>query len=257
MTSTKRPRSGGGLESVHKAMAILHLIHERGSVRGFEAAEHFGVARSTAHRLLTAMRQQGFVEKSPTGHEYVLGPAIRSIAAGSMTRTNIRSQVQRHLDELATTTGETTTFMVLEGNGVRFAAGSESPSLVRVVNRVGILLPAHATSGGKALLAELSDEQLRALYPRGFATITARTLNSIDSLIDEMHAIRARGYAVNAGESENGVAAIAVVVRGGGRRKAIGALSIAAPAERMPEGRVPGVVARLKHGAGSLSESLR
>jgi len=245
-----------GLESVRKAMAILRLIEARGSVRGYQAAEHLGVARSTVHRTLRAMCDEGFVEKTSKDHEYVLGPAMRAIAAASLARASARPEVQDALVELARTTGETATFTVLEGNGARFAAGAESPNLVRVISRVGILLPAHATSGGKALLAGLTGDQLRALYPRGVPTITARTLNSLDSLIREVRAVRAREYATNYSESENGLTAVAVAVRRPGRRKVLGALSIAAPAERMPDSRMPGVVARLRQSARSLSESL-
>ncbi|MFG1821806.1 IclR family transcriptional regulator C-terminal domain-containing protein [Microbispora bryophytorum] len=57
--------------------------------------------------------------------------------------------------------------MVLQGNGVRFVDGVEGPQALHVGSRIGMLLPAHVTSGGKALLAELPDEELRALYPRG------------------------------------------------------------------------------------------
>ncbi|MGW1668107.1 IclR family transcriptional regulator domain-containing protein [Streptomyces sp. NPDC002324] len=54
--------------------------------------------------------------------------------------------------------------MVLEGNRIRFLDGVEGAQALRVSFRTGLLLPAHATSGGKALLAELPPERLRARY---------------------------------------------------------------------------------------------
>ena len=50
--------------------------------------------------------------------------------------------------------GETCHLMVLEGNGVRFIDSVEGKHVLRVGSRVGRLLPANRTSGGKALLAE-------------------------------------------------------------------------------------------------------
>lgn len=72
-----------------------------------------------------------------------------------------------HLEHLANTVSETTHLMVLEGNGARFLDGVEGPQALRVSYRTGTLLPAHVTSGGKALLAALPADRLRALYPNG------------------------------------------------------------------------------------------
>jgi DNA-binding IclR family transcriptional regulator len=72
--------------------------------------------------------------------------------------------------------------MVLEGNGTRFLDGVEGPQALRVSFRTGTLLPAHVTSGGKALLAELPPERLRALYPHGLPGEGAKEREDIERL---------------------------------------------------------------------------
>lgn len=77
----------------------------------------------------------------------------------------LKSVGHPHLEVLSQKTGETCHLVTLEGNGSRFIDGVESRHALRVGSRIGLLLPAHTTSGGKVLLAQLPDAELLALYP--------------------------------------------------------------------------------------------
>jgi DNA-binding IclR family transcriptional regulator len=103
---------------------------------------------------------------------------------------------------------------------------------VRTTGRVGASFPAHSTSGGKALLAELDAPALRALYPDDrLSALTQRTIGSREALEAELAAVRERGYAVNAGESDPHVTSVAAVVRDAGGAARF-ALSVSMPAFR-------------------------
>ena len=95
--------------------------------------------------------------------------------------------------------------MVLDGNGVRFLDGVEGPQVLRVSSRIGTLPPAHVTSGGKALLAELTPEKIRALYPSGLPGAVSGKAG-FDRLFCGT-GLRA-GYAYNLQQSERGVSAV-------------------------------------------------
>jgi DNA-binding IclR family transcriptional regulator len=84
---------------------------------------------------------------------------------------------------------------VLEGDNVRFVDGVESDQPVRVTVRTGALMPAHSTSGGKVLLAELSPQHLHALYPQGLRRVADRTIVDLRELEEELAAVRREGYA--------------------------------------------------------------
>ena len=71
------------------------------------------------------------------------------------------------LEDLSAALGETCHLGTLEGNHVRFLAVAEPDVAVRVVSRLGKTLPAHCTSTGKALLAEMA----RLALARGFGRI--------------------------------------------------------------------------------------
>lgn len=243
------------LESVDNALRILLLLDERGELRVYEAAEELGVARSTAHRLLATLRYRGFVAQDPEGRVYRPGRALAQLGLHAFARRDIRQVARPHLERLCADLGETVHIMVLEGNGVRFVDGVEGTQPLRVGLRVGILLPAHATAGGKALLAALPAEQVRDLYPRGVPTLTPGTLATLGQIEDELREVSRAGYATNFGESAEGVAAVAVAVRDP-LRSPIGAVAVAAPQERMPRARVAGVVSRLQQTAMRVGDQM-
>lgn len=252
---TGGPPPAYALESVDNALRILQILDDRGQLRVFEAAEELGVARSTAHRLLATLRHRGFVAQDPQGRVYRPGRALAQIGLHAFARRDVGQVARPHLERMCADLGETVHLMVLEGNGVRFVDGVEGTQPLRVGLRVGILLPAHATAGGKALLAAIPPEQIRDLYPRGVPTLTAGTIGSLDGIEAELDEVSRLGYATNFGESADGVAAVSVAVIDPLGRP-VGAVAVAAPLERMPQARVGGVASRLQQAARGVSGQL-
>jgi DNA-binding IclR family transcriptional regulator len=85
------------------------------------------------------------------------------------------------------------------------------------------------------LLAALPPDRFDALYGNAeLVAVTARTITDTDALERQLTAIRERGYAVNNGESEDGVGSLGMVVRNpAGEPRA--ALSVAMPLDRWSE----------------------
>jgi DNA-binding IclR family transcriptional regulator len=92
-------------------------------------------------------------------------------------------------------------------------------------------MPASATSTGKALLAELSDEQVVALYPEdALPTLTAKSVSTRGELLRHLALVRRRGYATSSEESEAGVASMAVALSGSSDSRL--AFNVALPTSR-------------------------
>jgi DNA-binding IclR family transcriptional regulator len=194
-----------------------------------DAALALDVAPSTAHRLLTTLVRHGFA-RSDVRHEYFPGPTLDG-AAPHPEAVDLASVARPHLEALAAEVGETVHLMVLEGASARFVAVVEGGPTWRVPPRVGLLMPAHLTSGGKALLAELTAAELRELHPRGLPLTPDAAGPALGALRRELAAIRRRGYARNIEETERGVSAVGACVRDGSGR-AVGAVVVGAPSSR-------------------------
>ncbi len=90
----------------------------------------------------------------------------------------------------------------------------EAPSFNVPVVNIGTRLPAHGTVLGRQFLADLTEDELAALYPRGeLDAFSDQTPPSLAALKETLDADRARGYAISQSYYERGVAAIAAPVR--------------------------------------------
>lgn len=202
-----------GLSSVDNALQLLHLIGERRALRVAEAAEALGVARSTAHRLLTALRRQSFVTQDKPNGVYRPGRALLEIGLAAIGRVDIRHAARPVLEQLSEQTQETASLLLLEGNSVRFIDCVEGSRAVRVATRTGIVLPAHCTAGGKAILAALPSTDLGRRYPtRQLDTRTPASISTWGELEADLHEIRGVGYAINFGEGENSISAVGTAI---------------------------------------------
>jgi DNA-binding IclR family transcriptional regulator len=220
------------VEAVGNALQLLLEFRERPSIGVAEASRLLGVARSTAHRLLAMLAHFEFVVQNEHTRAYHAGPAL--VALGSVVAANddVHSAVRPHLETLASTFGETVHVCTLRGADVVFLGGVESTKALRAGNRTGSVLAAHATSGGKAMLAVLGDAAVRERYPReALPALTRRTIRSRTALLRDLQHVRERGIAVNDAESEAGLYALscAVLSRTGELR---GAITISGPQAR-------------------------
>ena len=205
------------MESVHRALVLLKTIIDHGSLGVTEAAALLDVNASTAQRLLATLVHDGFAVQSPD-RRYSAGPALTS--PGLSTRIpQLTDRLRPALEALFDRSGETVHLAALHGTRVLHLDGIEARThTLRFGLRVGVWLPAHATAGGKALLADLTDEEIVRRYADAAGLPHART--DIDTT----------RIASNLAESEPGIAALATSIgEVGGHR--IG-LSIALPIAR-------------------------
>ncbi len=223
------------IDSVDHALHLVTLLQQEGPLRVSEAAQRLGVARSTAHRLLAMLVYRDFAERAPD-RRYRAGPALRRPAVVEPS-SRVRRLALPHLRALTELTGETTNLMAVHGDRARFVATVECAQVLRVGDREGRVLPAHLTSGGKAVLAARPDTEVRALYTGPDAA--EPPVADLPALLRELGRIRRRGFAVNDRGTEPGVTAIGRVVRDPAGPDSV-AVSIAMPTTRFSRDRLAG-----------------
>lgn len=234
------------IESVDNALRLILLLRDRSRLGVAEAARELGVAPSTAHRLLQMLRLHGFAAQEPS-RAYRPGPLFADLGLATRPGRDLRAVVRPHLSALCAELRETAHLVVLQGTAVRFLDGVEATHGLRVGSRAGMSLPAHSTSGGKVLLAQLSPAELAALYPRGLPVTYGPAVADLAALRRQLTTARRLGYALNREESERGIIGVGVCLRDSAGRVR-GALAVAIPTARCPNSRVP-VVARAMHAA--------
>jgi DNA-binding IclR family transcriptional regulator len=260
--NTAKRDAGDGAEqlayhiaSVDHALRALLLLHDRGTIRVSELAEYLEIGRSTAHRTLGMLQYHGFVSQDSSTHAYRAGPLTLTTLPTEVDDADIRTAARPHLEALWRQLNETIHLAVLEGNGARFIDGLEARQVLRVGVRTGMLLPAHCTAVGKALLAKLPPAELRRLFPRPMAGPTPKSIVTLPLLQAELRLARRKGYATNFGESHPSLTAVAVSISDMSGR-AVAAVAIAAPQDRLTRPLVPKVAAALRTTADSIGAAL-
>ncbi|GHJ42425.1 IclR family transcriptional regulator [Streptomyces sp. TS71-3] len=252
-----------GAASVANALRALAYLGGRDTARVTDVSDHLGVARSTAHRLLHTLRLHGFVEQVPGGRQYRLGPVLMALAE-SRAAVESRSRIgtaelvriaRPFLEQLRDEAGETSNLLQLDGPDALFLDGVDGPHVLRVAPRTGDRVPAYATAGGKAQLAQLPVEAVRMLYPAGLDQLTPATVADLAELEADLARARRRGYALNIDESVTDVHGFGMPVRDG-HGVCVAAVTVSAPSTRGGRARAAGLAPLLRRAADGITSRL-
>lgn len=245
------------IASIDHALQLLLMLKGHPRIRVADAADALGVARSTAHRVLGMLVYRGFAVQDPGTRAYRAGPVLVEVGMGALAQLDVRQRARPYLERVAVATGETTSLQILDGTLARFVDSVESVNAVRVGSRVGVSLPAHVASGGKAMLACMSDQALMALYPTDDLgdALTPATISSRAALFEDLATARKQGYAVNHGESATGLIAIGAAIRGSDGVP-VAAVTTAAPASRVSPAKAQEIGQALMDAARAIEQQL-
>jgi DNA-binding IclR family transcriptional regulator len=242
---------------VDRVFAILEELADGTAQFGDVAlADRLGLHKSTVHRLLAVMQQNGFVEREPGSTKYRLGWRIFELGMAAASRLDILERSKPYVTQLVAATGETAHLGVLRQGGVVSLVNVESRHTVRTPATVGRHVPLHCTSQGKAILACLPPYQVaRHLKGYVFSKHSPNTIVSKEQFLEDLALVASRGYAVDNEEYEEGLRCIAAPVYDHSQEVA-GAISIAGPAFRLTGSRLPALSREVKRVAAELSAAL-
>ncbi|AUG80961.1 IclR family transcriptional regulator [Kitasatospora sp. MMS16-BH015] len=249
-------RATGGVQSVERAFLLLEALADSAGVATLsELSTVSGLPMPTIHRLIRTLVQQGYVRQD-TARRYTLGP--RLIRLGETSGRLLGSWARPYLAELMEATGETANLAVLEGGEVVYVGQVQSRRSMRMFTEVGRRVQPHCTGVGKALLAQLPEEEARAvLGTQPLQSHTPYTVTDPDALFAQLAVARERGYVVDDQEQEIGVRCIAVAVPGAPTPTA---LSVSGPEARIQaleeQSGSAGLVAVMRHIATRLGQVL-
>jgi len=187
------------LQTIEKASEVLALFnreHPEWGVR--EVAEALGLAKSSAHDLLTSLEQIGMLGKNDEGR-YRLGWRLVTLSETLLATTELRREARPIMEELAEQYRETIHLAVLDDTKVVYVDKLEGKQAVRVeLTSLGTRLYAHCSALGKVLLAYQPEENVkRIIKAEGLPRFTASTITDADELEQTLAKVRKQGYATD------------------------------------------------------------
>jgi len=190
-----------GFSREKRLMSIAQLSHKT------------GIPRASVRRCLYTLAQLGYVG-TEDGRNYALRPKVLGLGHAYLSSTPMVVTAQPFLDRVSEAVNESCSLAILDGEDILYLARSVTSRIISVTLNVGSRLPAHCTSIGYVLLADLPPRQLDAFLAKAqLKAYTERTLTSPEKLREQLEQVRQADYAIADRLMETGVRSIAVPVR--------------------------------------------
>ena len=196
------------IQSVDRAIRILTALQGARRMSLSELAAALELAPSTTHGIVRSLVERGMVVQERGSSRYQLGPAVLRLGNVYLDTLELRSKAIPWAEDLARRTGFSVRTGVLLIDDVVIIHHEPRPDGSRQMPEVGIVIPAHASALGKALLAFRPEDQQR-IFAEDLHSMTGETMTSPERLHEELDQVRSAGIAAEQDEAVIGESSLA------------------------------------------------
>lgn len=246
----------GGSKTIERVRAILGAI-EKGPVEGMasgEIAAASGFDKATTHRALVSLERIGLLDRDLETRRYRLGVYMFSLGALVARRFSIHSQAREVMRKIAVETGDTVYLSVRNNfESVCIDSATGSYPLKAQTLTIGESVPLGVSAGGVAMLATMSDEEVRHALQYNAVAITAFRRVRPDEIYAHVDQARQKGYARYAGHVVAGMGAVAKAICDP-NGKGIAVISVTALIDRLSEHRSAWIAELIAEGVRAIED---
>jgi DNA-binding IclR family transcriptional regulator len=202
------------VRTLSRGLEILELFSaEDAELSQSDIAARAGLPMPTIHRLVKTLVVHEFLEPVAGGRKYRIGPAVLRLAGHLVARSDPSAAIRRKLQELSEVTGETSNLATLLGSSVVYLDGVTGGRMLTPQVTVGLRLTAYNTALGKALLAELKDDEVLARLGEGpYPRATEHSAVDWPDLKSRLDIVRDTGMSISDEEFEVGLTSLAIAL---------------------------------------------
>jgi DNA-binding IclR family transcriptional regulator len=236
------------VKAVEQTLQILDVLAESPGLALPEIAERIGLATPNAHKLILHLQEASLVETGLIDKRYRLGARrLAALTERSLSTLSHWEAFRASVPALLALTGMHGLVAKLVGSRVVFVEQTRGPDLA-----LGRAFPAHATSLGKALLAEAPASVLDEVVLDAWS---ARTITDRKELEADLAVTRERGWALEDGELDVRRRSVGAVVRDH-RGTAVAAIGIGGLGKELSDERLPELVDHVLDEAQKVTDAL-
>jgi DNA-binding IclR family transcriptional regulator len=197
------------MSALDNAIEILRCFSpQQPEISNADVIRLTGKPKSSTSRLLRQLKECGLLEQDALTRRYRPGLLLFELGRLHRTQNDFVAAAEARLRAVCTRTGHTGYIAVLDGaeQVVLRVVGGSNP--LQVVTPPGVRAPAFATSNGRAMLARLSDAEIRGRLPKRLPAISPSAPQSLAALMARIVEIRRTGYSESSNESLPGVGSL-------------------------------------------------
>lgn len=214
---------------------------------------NLSIPKSTLSPILRTLLEKNYLS-ADSMHRYSIGLAAGKLGQEFIEQVPFPGEAEKILSAITAACKEACHFGILSGGDILYLRKINSPQPIRMISSVGATLPAYSTAVGKALLMDLTYEELRSIYPEGLQAVTENTITDLDVLYRELVNARKEGFTYEIEESNAFIRCIGTPVRKNG--KCAAAISVAVPTFRYNEEKADQIRSLLKSSSENLGNLL-
>lgn len=223
------------VETTKKSFRLIEELKNRDGAGVTELANELEMSKTVVHNHLSTLVEEGYVINSDG--QYSLSLKLLELGGYVRKQHELYEVAEPEINDLAKDTGELVNLAVEEYGQVVYLYRAKGDNAVDVNTYAGLRTHVHCTALGKAIMAYLPESRVdQIIDAHGLPEMTPRTTTDREQLFDELEDVRNRGYAVDMAERLEGLHCIAVPIQGDDTP--LGAISVSAPASRMPKEKI-------------------
>ncbi len=249
------PPRASRVQSVDRAVRLLHAVAAATGTRATvtSLAETCGLNRATAWRILMTLERAGMVNGDRETGQYAIGLGLVELARSAGVDA-LAASAHAALERLSLQTGETAALAAVRGGGLTYVDEVAPSAIVSAGGWRGRVVPLHATSTGKVLLAYSDPDTVDRMTGPRLRRWTATTITDRTALLEDLEETRRRGYAVCRGEYEESAYGVSAPVLDAARRP-VAVVSVWGPQDRINETRFDALGILVRDAALGLTSS--
>ena len=244
------------IKSLDRALEVLVQLGKMQGSTLSEIAAELGQSPATVYRVLTTFQGRGFADFDEQNQVWSIGPAAFLTGSQFLRRTSLVERARPIMRDLMEATGETANLGIERDGKVLFLGQVETHATIRAFFPPGTASAMHASGIGKALLCRMDDQRQRAVLAASkLEQFTPHTLTDPEEMIADLHAAKARGYAVDGEERNLGMRCIAAPVYNV-FGEVVAGISVSGPTTRISEDRIGDLAQPVMEAAARLTVAI-
>ena len=243
--------------AIERALMLLDFLAQ--SKSGFSTSEisrRLGLPKSSTYLIVDTLEKHGFLQKNRQNGRFYLGLKLVALSRHAIESLDLREEAKPFLRSLMRETQLVVHMAVLDGAEAMIIEKVEALGMARQTSFVGRRLDVHSTGVGKALVANIGEEELERIAKiKGFPRRNDNTITSLGALKRELAQVRILGYSVDNEEDEIGERCIGVPVFDR-NSTIVAAISVAGTLAQIANERIPDLANAVKRTAARISSHL-
>jgi IclR family transcriptional regulator, KDG regulon repressor len=239
-----------------KAISVLDLfLMSNTELTMEEIAKMAAMNKSTARRIVLSLIDCGFLKRQQKRGKYSLGMKFLDYIQAVKRLNPIVNIAEPYIIEIGRITGETASLALWDGKDAVISRTIYPDNPLRVTANEGTMVGLHFASLGKAIMAEMSEEELSLRLSKNLIKYTHNTITDMNDLKKHLMIVRQEGAAIDDEEAFLGIRGIAAAFKNN-EKIVVGVVNILGPSVRLTREKIREYIPAVKECASKISNAL-